>query len=657
MSQEETQKDGPEAETVAAGVLAPWTVGDLPKAPVAGLRQWAALLGPGVLLAGASIGSGEWLAGPGVTAQYGGTLLWVATLSIIAQVFCNLEMMRYTLYCGEPILVGAFRTRPGPRLWTPVYMVAELGHIWPYNVASAAVPVAAAMLGHLPGDGSVEFLGISMSERGLVSTLGVTLFLLAFVPLIFGGTVYKTLERLMTFKLIFVLIFLSVVSVFFVSGPTAKEVVTGFFRIGAIPLRAETVIDGRHFTYSTFDGEVRYTVRGTVEESSPVVTQFQVKDGNQKNSYQSKTEVPEGLIEVRERMVTEAVALAKPGRFLVEQRTGDDSLTVSGTKGEAGVWIVESVVSVQSGNRQAFSRLEDAPDDVAEAARELTDNRGVKQVQLLGYISEHGRLPDLDWALIAVFASIAGAGGLTNVMLSHYARDKGWGMGARVGAIASAVGGRKVSLSHVGQTFRLTDENRTRWKGWVRHIVRDQAVVWLLCCFVGMALPCMMSLEFIRNAPVAGDRVAAMTADGIAHKYPGWGLWGLTLFVGFLVLYPGQIMSGDTIPRRWCDILWTASSRVRQMREDSVKYIYYGIMSMYLIWGVFVLVVLGPLGILKIAGVLMNLSLGIASLHTLYVNRTLLPKEFQPGWFMQLGLLFCSLFFFAVSGIVLGLLL
>ena len=98
----------PQSETVSAGGLPAWTVGELPKPPKLGWRSWAALIGPGVLIAGSSIGSGEWLAGPGVTAQYGGTLLWVATLSIVGQVFCNLEFMRYALYCGEPILVGGF---------------------------------------------------------------------------------------------------------------------------------------------------------------------------------------------------------------------------------------------------------------------------------------------------------------------------------------------------------------------------------------------------------------------------------------------------------------------------------------------------------------------------------------------------------------------
>ncbi len=72
------------------------------------------MIGPGIVLAGTSIGSGEWLFGPAVTAQYGAALLWLALISILLQGFCNLTMMRYTVYSGEPIIVGGLRTWPGP---------------------------------------------------------------------------------------------------------------------------------------------------------------------------------------------------------------------------------------------------------------------------------------------------------------------------------------------------------------------------------------------------------------------------------------------------------------------------------------------------------------------------------------------------------------
>ena len=62
-----------------------WHTGELIEAPVFTARNWFALLGPGLLLGGASIGGGEWLMGPAVTARYGGALMWLATLSILGQ--------------------------------------------------------------------------------------------------------------------------------------------------------------------------------------------------------------------------------------------------------------------------------------------------------------------------------------------------------------------------------------------------------------------------------------------------------------------------------------------------------------------------------------------------------------------------------------------
>ena len=627
-------------ETVPAGVLPPWTVGDLPQPPSLGWRSWTALIGPGVLMAGASIGSGEWLAGPSVTAQYGATLLWVATLSIVAQVFCNLEFMRYAMYCGEPILVGVFRTRPGPKVWTVCYAILELGHIWPFNVAGASVAVAAIVLGHLPRAGDSTF----------VHVLSCVLFLVAYLPLIFGGTVYKMLERIMTAKLVVVLIFLGFVASFLVSSRSMGEVFSGFMRFGQIPLRAGTIVDGRHFTLTERDGQVAYQVRGTVEDTDTVVTEFRVGD----DLYKINDEVPVKHQPRRTQMVSRAERLAHPERFFVEQTDTTVNLTAEGRidKNDRS-WRLERVTVRDEDGQRSYAQLADLADEsLRERVRELVENQGLRRVQLIRYIREHGQLPDLDWAMIATFASIAGAGGLTNVMFSNYARDKGWGMGAHVGAIASAVGGSTVTLSHVGQAFRSTDQNMIRWRGWMRHIIRDQAAVWMVCCFIGMALPCMMSVEFIRNAPVSGIRVAGMTADGVNHRYPGYGLWWMTLVVGFLILYPGQIMSGDTLPRRWCDIIWTASARARRLGAQSVKRIYYGLMSLMAVWGLLVLMFLEPLAILKIGGVLMNVGLGASSLHALFVNCTLLPPEVRPNWFMRAGVVLCSLFFFAISGIV-----
>ena len=82
----------------------------------------------------------------------------------------------------------------------------------------------------------------------LVKALGFAIFLLAFVPLVFGGTVYRMLEKIMTAKLVLVLGYLSLIAVTLVSWPVIRDVCTGFFRVGTVPLRAETIILERDFT-------------------------------------------------------------------------------------------------------------------------------------------------------------------------------------------------------------------------------------------------------------------------------------------------------------------------------------------------------------------------------------------------------------------------
>ena len=108
------------------------------------------MIGPGLVMGASAIGGGEWLAGPAVTAKYGGALLWVATVSIVFQVIYNIEISRYTLYTGEPIFTGKFRIPPHPMFWLVVYLLLDWGSIFPYLVTNAAVPLEAIILQRLP---------------------------------------------------------------------------------------------------------------------------------------------------------------------------------------------------------------------------------------------------------------------------------------------------------------------------------------------------------------------------------------------------------------------------------------------------------------------------------------------------------------------------
>lgn len=639
----------PEPElTVAAGRLAPWHVGQMPPAPAPGWRLWIGLLGPGVVLAGTSIGSGEWLFGPAVSAQYGGTLLWLASISIILQVFCNLMMMRYTLYCGEPIIVGGLRTNPGPGFWIAAYAILDIASIWPYNASNAAVPLAAAVLGHLPGEGSLRIAGAVLTEGQLVRALGFVIFTLAFVPLIFGGTVYRMLEKIMSLKLVLVLGYLTFLAFFMVSPRVGWEVFTGFFRFGDFPQRADTIVVDRHFALTVHEQDNTYVIKGTQESTGPIIGEFLVNDVNHTKN------VPDELKPKFAELKSRAKNMLKPAEFFFETKT-ESGATLSGHGTVDDGWQPRGFTILEpDGAKHSYERLADVPPAYRPTLEELIAHQGVEHKSLWAYFRAHGRLPPLDWFMLVAFIAIAGSGGLANTLFSNYTRDKGWGMGAHVGAIPSAIGGLPISLSHVGEVFPIDAPNLRRWKGWIFHIFRDQTVVWMMASFIGMALPCMLSLQFIRNATVAGDRVAAMTAEGIAQRYPEYGglFWTLTLLCGFLVLAPGQISVGDQIARRWTDIVWTASSRIKRMGGNHVKYVYYSILSMYAVWGLFVLWRLPALDIAKIGAVLGNFALGFSALHALYANRVLLPKELQPNLLLQIGVVCCGVFFIGISLIV-----
>lgn len=626
--------------SVAAGELAPWDVGDLPEPPRPGWRLWAASIGPGVVLAGTCIGTGEWLFGPAVSAQYGAALFWLPLISILLQAVVNLVFVRYALYCGEPINVGILRMKPGPVFWMWVFAVLEIGGVMPYNASNAAVPLAAAFLGHLPA---------GTAEVALVKGLGIAVFLLAFVPLVFGGTVYRMLEKIMTAKLVFVLGFLGFIAVTMVSAPVVRDVVTRFFRFGTVPLRPETLVVGRHFNVQVEEDGVTYRVAGSWEPDGRPIGDITVLPRGPKFDLGPEDRLPAAVCGPRQAALEMSVPFRDTDRFTFTIRQPSATLRAAGDVVAGHRWEPTELAVQRDGAEERFASLAAVPEPHRDVFRNHLEHEGLAYVSGLRYVREQGRLPPLDWAIIVSFIGIAGAGGLSNVMFSNYARDKGWGMGARVGAIPSAFGGVTVRLSHTGRVFRLDAANRGRWLGWLRHAHRDQTI-WVVASIVGLALPCMMSLEFIRNASVTGDRVAAMSAEGIAARYPAHAglLWSLTLLCGFLVLAPGQVSVCDQIARRWTDMIWTASTRV-QAANLRVHHVYYAILAGYMVFGLVVLLALRPLQTAKIGTILQNVSLGVSALLSLHVTRTLMPRELHPHWLQQVAVVICGLFFISIS--------
>lgn len=515
------------APAIPATCLPPWDIADLPEPAPRTWRNWTSLIGPGIVMMGIQIGGGEWLFGPEITARYGGGLMWIATIAIVLQVFYNVECGRYALYCGEPIMTGFMRTRPGPAFWMGIVLLLSVGALIPGLSTHAAAIIAALYLGRPP----------TFADSSLVTVLAYVCLAAVVLPVLVGGKVYNTLQAVMTAKVLFVLGFCVTIGVLFVSPANWWNVFSGFVRFGNVP----------------------------------------VADG-------------------------------------------------------AG---------------------------------------GETVANLFDYYRTHDAFPVVSLASIAVlgaFAGYAGGGGLSNSTYSNYVRDKGWGMGQLVGAIPSAVGGRKVALSHLGTVFPLTESNLRRWRGWWRYILTDQLLIWGPGCFMGMALPALLSIEFAPYSSLYHDRQgldwaqAIITADGLRHA-PGFApeiahfLWVAALLVGLAVMLPSQMSIVDDFSRRWTDILWSGSGLIRgRMQPQHVRRIYYTILTFYVGWSIFCAWLFSTYGspklmVLVIAN-LNNVAIGWTSFHLVWINRRLLPAPLRPRWYQQLGVVLCGVFYLGLAALV-----
>jgi hypothetical protein len=232
-------------------------------------------------------------------------------------------------------------------------------------------------------------------------------------------------------------------------------------------------------------------------------------------------------------------------------------------------------------------------------------------------------------------------------------------MGHDVGAIPSVFGGHGLSLSHVGRVFEVNQTTLPRWKRWYKHVVRDQLVVWMPACFIGLALPAMLSVQFLPFGTQSDDwSMAVMTAGGVQQSVTrssgttlGNFCWFMTIFCGFLVLAPTLCQTADGVIRRWVDVFWTSSARMRRMETKAVKSVYFKVLLGYALFGI-VMLSLTPGTLITYATMFYNIALGVSCWHTLGVNLTLLPPALRPNWFVRIALLLAGLFFFSLGVIV-----
>jgi uncharacterized protein YhhL (DUF1145 family) len=272
-----------------------------------------------------------------------------------------------------------------------------------------------------------------------------------------------------------------------------------------------------------------------------------------------------------------------------------------------------------------------------------------------GFFRLSGLRDPIDWGLIAALAATAGSGGVGNLTVTNWIRDKGFGMGAHVGAIPSAVGGHAIALSHVGKVFEVTPASLARWREWLRYVHADQIWVWGLFCSLGMYLNVNLATALVpHGTDLQGLAAGAYQAEYLERIRPG--LWFLTLFNGFWILFKTQLGNTDILVRTITDAVWMASPDVRQSRYG-IRTLYYGILLVFSVWGVLVLRIASPFQLFKVLANMAGIVLAIAGVQILIVNRRFLPAAVRPPLWREAGVALCSAFyaffaFFAIRDLI-----
>jgi len=239
--------------------------------------------------------------------------------------------------------------------------------------------------------------------------------------------------------------------------------------------------------------------------------------------------------------------------------------------------------------------------------------------------------PDLNASLLLGLLVFAGGGGTLNLALSNWVRDKGMGMGmgAHFEPIASPITGHPGTAPPVGRSFRESEENMRRWRGWWRVANQEHLALFALLGFAIIAMLSALSaatvfeldlgqgLDFIRSEGQAlGERV---------------GPWFRNLFwvSGAVALFSTNLGILDHLGRLIADILkvnWLAD---RDSWTESKLYVV--VVWLEILAGSVILLLAfdAPLLLMVVAGSIGGVAMLIYSALLIRLNRTALPRAIR----------------------------
>lgn len=165
--------------------------------------------------------------------------------------------------------------------------------------------------------------------------------------------------------------------------------------------------------------------------------------------------------------------------------------------------------------------------------------------------------PGVSIALVVGAVGAAGSGGVANLILSNWVRDKGYGMGAHVPRLVSPITGQEEPSSGTAFTFPADEANMARWRTWWRRANVEHLVSFMLLSFLSISIMSLVAYATLRGQDI-GDEAStgflSIEADVLADSV---GPWMRTFFLAFATvsLYAAALGLLDVVGRVVSDVL------------------------------------------------------------------------------------------------------
>jgi hypothetical protein len=275
----------------------------------------------------------------------------------------------------------------------------------------------------------------------------------------------------------------------------------------------------------------------------------------------------------------------------------------------------------------------------------------------LAGLMNFGHLPEgVDMRVLLGAIVFAGAGGMLNLCVSLWYRDKQLGMGRYVGRITNPITGHVEAVSHCGHAFETTPENLARWKRWMNFVRIDQGLIfWLL----GLLTLLLLSLNAYavltpKGLVPEGLSVAVVQADIFGET---WGAAGPKLFLvmAFLMLFSVMWTVLDAFARIISDIVYVNArtgpfqKTLRHAKGISLSHLYYGLILGIVLLNAALLSLEQPLALLTTSAVLGAVTMAIYTPLLVYLNNFRLPRPLRPGFVTNTVMMIASVFYAAFS--------